>query len=217
MMISLSRRFAFIANLKSASSAIEEVLYPISEVRLRRSDWGKHLSLIDVQRHFAWLLERVHRNDLFIFGVIRDPIDYMLSLRNSHADPKWKNSPELNADNMTFTQFRNEWVPRHKSQADPQCLRFRDKTGQIGVDYLISYSKLAEGWSYVCDRIGLSERPRLRKSNVTTTRQLTRADLTDEDIAWVEQAFTPDYDVLGSMCDRPLREEATQRAAVGRT
>ena len=71
MLISLSKRFIFVANLKTASTAIEQALSPYSEISLNRAEWGKHSSLANIQAQFAWIFDIVKFEDFVIFGVIR--------------------------------------------------------------------------------------------------------------------------------------------------
>ena len=78
MLLSLSKKFLFIANLKTASTAIERVLAPHCELRLTSSPFGKHQSFVEFAERFRWLLSVTAIEDLFIFGVIRDPVDFVL-------------------------------------------------------------------------------------------------------------------------------------------
>src|SRR5688500_16762347 len=107
MLISLSRQFIFVANLKAASTSIEIALRPYAEICLTEAHWGKHFLLRDVISTFPWVwnLPGYEYEKFLVFGVIRDPIDYMLSLYNAHADIRLKSYPELYSGEMTFKQF----------------------------------------------------------------------------------------------------------------
>src|SRR5436309_11373731 len=85
MLISLSHQFIFVANLKSASSSIERALGPDAEFRAIKTNWGKHDDLSTISKKFKWIKRYVPAQDFFIFGVMRDPVDFILSLYNFHT------------------------------------------------------------------------------------------------------------------------------------
>ena len=66
--------------------------------------FGKHQRFSEVETRFAWMLDLFDPDKLFVFGVMRDPVDYMISLYNSHTDPKFKETPGLyTAEIVTLT------------------------------------------------------------------------------------------------------------------
>src|SRR2546423_8803536 len=85
MLLSLSHKFIFVANLKSASSSIERALAQYAEFRATKTNWGKHDDLSTISRKFGWIRKYVPREEFFVFGVIRDPVDFILSLYNFHS------------------------------------------------------------------------------------------------------------------------------------
>src|ERR1700742_714787 len=84
MLLSLSRKFIFVANLKSASSTIEAAIADWAEIRLTQTRFGKHDGLTQISQKFVWAKRYVPYEEFFVFGVIRDPVDFLLSLYNSH-------------------------------------------------------------------------------------------------------------------------------------
>src|SRR5687768_15319117 len=151
MLISLSRKFIFVANLKTASTSIEIALRPYAEICLLEAHWGKHSPLQHIISTFSWIwsLESNAYAKYFVFGVVRDPIDYMLSLYNSHTSIRLKPYPALYSGEMTFKQFIQIWVPRNWFQAEPQVERFLRPDGQLGAHYLISYERLPKGLAFI--------------------------------------------------------------------
>jgi hypothetical protein len=95
MLISLDYKFIFVANLKSASTSIENALRPFCEIALIESRFEKHAPLSEIERRFSWIGDIIPWSDLFKVGVIRDPIDFIISIYNSHADPKFSNDPPI--------------------------------------------------------------------------------------------------------------------------
>jgi hypothetical protein len=87
MLISLSKEFIFLANLKSASTAIEAALSPYAQVVLTDTRFGKHQLFSEVETRFQWMLNIIDPQRLLVFGVLRDPAELLISLYNSHRDP----------------------------------------------------------------------------------------------------------------------------------
>jgi hypothetical protein len=205
MLISLSRQFIFVANLKTASTSIEVALRPYAEICLAEAHWGKHFVLRDIISTFPWIwnLPGGGYEKYFVFGVIRDPVDYMLSLYNSHTNIRLKPYPALYSGEMTFKQFIQTWVPRNWFQAEPQSQRFVRLDGQLGAHYLISYEQLSHGMAFITKRLGIPGIKHLPKENASPQR-LVRRDLDQEDISWIIDHFKTDFAVRRQLCDRLL-------------
>jgi hypothetical protein len=75
MLISLSKGFVFIAGLKVASTAIENALGSKADLALVEARFGKHQRFSEVETRFAWMLDLFDPDKLFVFGVMRDPVD----------------------------------------------------------------------------------------------------------------------------------------------
>jgi hypothetical protein len=203
MLLSLTRKFLFIANLKTASTSIERVLGPHSEVRLSQSRFGKHMSFSEFAERFKWILNTVNINELFIFGVMRDPSDYVISLYNSHRIEQFRNSPKLYTGNMDFAQFITDWVPKNHDQLRPQYSRFTSAEGRLVANLLISFDKLAQGMEMVAEKLQMKELLNLPKSNPSPPG-ITREDLTPEQRKWIDARFEKDRDFMTQYCDRLL-------------
>src|SRR4051812_39959950 len=145
MLFSLTKKFIFIANQKTASTSIEKVLAPHADLRLLRSEFGKHLPFARVIEHFGWLTTRVALKELFIFGVMREPVDYVLSMYNAHCKERFRGIPHLYTGGMSFEKFLSVWVPNHPDQMKPQISRFMSADGKMVANLLISYDRLQEG------------------------------------------------------------------------
>jgi hypothetical protein len=200
MLLSLTKKFLFLANLKTASTSIERVLGPHCELRLNQSRFGKHQSFSEFAERFKWLLGCANVNDLFIFGVMRDPVEYVLSIYNSHKRDVFRDTPRLYTGEMDFGQFISQWAPRNADQLRPQHVRFTSTEGRIVTNFLISYDRLEEGLALVGDRLGVPELKNIPKMNVSP-RGAVRNDLTSEQIAWIEQKFQRDKDIIERHCN----------------
>jgi hypothetical protein len=203
MLLSLTKKFLFVANLKTASTSIERVLGPHSEIRLTQSRFGKHQSFAEFSERFRWLLNVANINDLFIFGVMRDPVDYVLSLYNSHRIEQFRNTPKLYTGNMDFAQFISEWVPKNIDQLRPQHSRFTSSEGRLVANLLISFGKLGSGMEILAERLQIKELLSLPQSN-SSPPGITRSDLAPEQLAWIETRFDRDREFMEKYCDRIL-------------
>jgi hypothetical protein len=203
MLLSLTKKFLFIANLKSASTSIERVLGPFSEIRLTQSRFGKHQSFAEFAERFRWILSVANINDLFIFGVMRDPVDYVLSLYNSHRVEQFRSVPKLYTGNMDFAQFIAEWVPKNADQLRQQHSRFTSAEGRIVANLVVSFEKLGPGMEIVAERLQVNELLSLPKTNPSPSGT-TRSDLKPEQLAWIESRFERDREFIEKYCDRIL-------------
>ena len=167
MLISLTRKFIFVANLKTASTAIEAVLRPRSHIALVESRFGKHMPFRTIERRFGWVFDYVKRQEFLVFGVIRDPVDFVISLYNSHMDPKFKSSPQLFTGDIDFEQFLDRWAATNHDQLRPQFNRFVSAARSLGANYLISYEKLSDGLNRLVSAHGIKELRELPKLNVS--------------------------------------------------
>jgi len=195
MLLSLTKKFVFIANLKTASTSIERVLAVHCELRLTQSNHGKHQSFVEFAERFKWMLSLVNVEDLFVFGVMRDPVDYVLSLYNSHKREQFKENPRLYTGDMDFARFIAQWVPRNADQLKNQYLRFVSAEGRLITNLLISYDKLEAGLEMVAEKIGAPELSKLPRANASPSG-LTRDELTREQIDWIEQRFRRDREFI---------------------
>lgn len=195
MLLSLSKKFLFIANLKTASTSIERVLAPHSELRLTQANFGKHQTFVEISERFRWLLNVVNIEDIFVFGVIRDPVDFVLSLYNSHKREQFKDNPRLYTGNMTFDQFITQWVPKNADQLKSQHVRFIGSEGRLITNLLISYDKLEAGLELVAKQIGVPDLVKLPKANASPAGA-ARDELSKQQIDWIEARFRRDREFI---------------------
>jgi len=203
MLLSLTKKFLFIANLKTASTSIERVLGPYSEVRLTQSRFGKHQSFAEFAERFRWLLNVANVNELFIFGVMRDPVDYVLSLYNSHRVEQFRGSPKLYTGNMDFAQFISDWVPKNIDQLRPQHSRFTSSEGRLVTNLIVSFENLPAGMKILAEHLQVKELLSLPMTNPSPAGT-TRTDLKPDQLAWIESKFERDRVFMEKYCDRIL-------------
>lgn len=203
MLFSLTKKFLFLANLKTASTAIERVLSPHAELRLVQSQFGKHQSFSEFAERFKWLLNCTDIQEIFIFGVMRDPVDYVLSLYNSHRVEQFRNVPKLYTGNMDFGEFIAEWIPKNADQLRPQYVRFTGMEGRVIANFIISFERLREGLAAVAEKLDVKELASLPPIHVSPPG-LTRSELGSDQVAWIEDRLAKDKEFMACFCDRLL-------------
>lgn len=157
MLIDIKRKTIFVAGLKTASTSIEHRLSPHADIRLTRSEWGKHDSVAQIQAKFDWLFLEEPWETFFAWAVIRDPIDMMRSLYWSHKREDFAAEPTLYTGGMDFDTFLDEWTELNSDQCRPQSDRFMTAQGRYGLDLLLPYDMLHDALPLVAPRYGLRE------------------------------------------------------------
>jgi hypothetical protein len=154
MLISLDHRFVFVANLRSASTAIESALRPWSDIAITQTSFGKHDSFAEIERRFAWAFDCVPRRRFLVFGVMRDPLEQWASLWRLHRGAEFRDQPAFTGA-MGFEAFLTDWVRANPWQSAPQWQRFSDGNGAFALDYLIDYASLRVQFTEVLGLLGL--------------------------------------------------------------
>lgn len=201
MLISLSHKFIFVANLKTGSTSIEQALRPHSEICMDRSEWGKHISIGHVELRFGRVFELIPRCDFFAFGALRDPVDWMVSLYQSHRSSQFRGTP-LDTSDMTFEEFLDKWVAANTDQTAPQITTLLDGKNEFGVDFVLRFEKLEEDLASVCELVGV---PRVRLSRENASVALPIAGGVPRHCAELIRAmYVTDFEVWSSLAGRRL-------------
>ncbi|AEY02703.1 hypothetical protein GU3_14750 [Oceanimonas sp. GK1] len=195
MIISIDKKFIFIANLKTASTSIEAALRPHGDIVVRRSELGKHLPYTEIQHRFRWVFNTIKEEEFFKFGVIRDPLDYAISLYRSHNDEKFKSNNKLYTGDINFDEFLETWVPNNPGQLQPQISKFIDNDGKLALDHLILYSKLENEFPVAMRKIGIPE-IKLPRMNVSPSVDV---EISEEAEMKVKDIMSKDYDEIAKI------------------
>ena len=147
---------------------------------------------ISPQEKLPWVRRYVPYNEFFVFGVIREPVDYLLSLYNAHSRENLRGSA-MPTRGMDFDTFLNVWC-KDNPQAEPQHRRFADRHRRFQVSHLIDYDSLSKEFAAICARLDLGE-VRLKHLNLSP-ENLTRHNLTDAQIARIERRYAQDYELI---------------------
>ena len=192
MLISLQKKFIFIANLKSASTSIEEALSPWCEISLKQSEYGKHMSYQRMRSTFAGLFRKHNIKYFFKFCVIREPTDYCKSLYASHKHIKFTEYSNLSTANMSFHDFVNTWRKQNQKQFQPQCRRFKGRFGNYALNFCIDYNNFKEDFNYVIEKLQLSpiNLPTLNMSQEQSKKDIA---ISPADEGLIRRLFKEDY------------------------
>jgi hypothetical protein len=191
MIVSEPYGFLFVANLRTGSSSLHQALKPVASIAFDHTAGGKHLALAEIYRRFGD--QRVSR--LYKWAVVRDPVAYLWSLYAFHKHAGFDGRP-ISTKGRTFEEFyeaRQElWLP------SPQAARFADPSGRYGLDLLIRFEHLREGFSYLKIRLGLPNLllPRLNASEPAPPGISSEMD------ARIREDYAADYDCIARYGDR---------------
>jgi len=191
MLLSLSHKFIFVANLKSASSSIEKALSSHAQFRATKTAWGKHDDLSTISKKFGWVNKLISREEFFVFGVIREPVDFILSLYNFHTGPSFEGKKH-SSKGVEFDHFLHTWCVT-SWQAKPQYRRFIDRRGKFKISHVIEFSQLETEFPKICSRLGL--KATLPRVNVSP-ESLSRDDLTADQITEIKNRYAEDYSFI---------------------
>lgn len=228
MLVSYEKNFLFIHIPKTAGTSVRNSLSPYAchpenlwENRLlsgiginvntigpwQRRRFRPHCSALDIRRN---LPERVF-SDLFKFAFIRNPWDLLVSLYHFiPSRPRHRHAQRVAA--MSFPEFVDEWTRRPEILQSP---RICDQSGNLMVDFVGCFERIAQDFQFVCDQIGVAAP--LPQSNRSVHADY-RTQYTDSLRDVVADRLAQDIEFLGytfdASCDSPCR---TASASVRRS
>jgi hypothetical protein len=154
MLISLTHRFVFVANVKTASTSIEAALRPYAEIAISETRFGKHIGLAEIEKRFDFIFRKQPLDSFFVFAVLRDPVDMLVSVYASHHKPEFIGQPHYTGG-LSFDEFLEIFRRKQSWQLVPQAQRLKDRTGRLRMDYLIDFDSLEAQFQEVLSLIGL--------------------------------------------------------------
>ena len=155
MLIGVEKRFIFVSNTKAASTSVEHLLMPYTEVVCLGNSERKHRPMKKVLTSFPFLFDqpKFQPESFFRFGVMRHPLEWIQSWYryrkgNQVADPL--------TENMGFSAFwaRKDWnIQRQDGTKYLQSQMFCADDGQVLVDVIIPYARLNEMLGEICGNL----------------------------------------------------------------
>ncbi|ERT04031.1 sulfotransferase family protein [Lyngbya aestuarii BL J] len=210
MLISVKKKFIFIANTKAASTTVEFLLKDYAQIDLSDAHPGlKHMSYQNVIKNFDFFFKALSQRpkspsciqDFYKFGVFRDPVDWILSWfnfrsRKTIANPEHPNHSNY-LGNIKFESFIDS-LDQYK--ITPQSIYFIDKKGRNAMDFIIRYEDFSNQLSYVIDRLGIdlvdAEIPR---KNISQNKRILPHQVSKQARKKIENFLQQDYDFMDSL------------------
>jgi hypothetical protein len=216
MLISVQKRFVFVANTKAASTSIEAMLAPHAEIARPGGARLKHISLGTIRYDYGFLfdLPEYPFESFFRFGVFRDPVDWLGSWF------RFRKGNQVEAPlpaEMTFAEFwaMKDWNIR-RTDGEPLLQRdmFCDGRGELMTDILLPYDRIDALLPQVMAGLGIEGQ--LRRLNVSVLGRdelQIPAALHDE----IREYYAADYRILDDIDRHLARGLARLRARGGLT
>lgn len=194
MLIGVEKRFIFVANTKSASTSIEHLLMPYSEVIHGGNARRKHSALRKVLGEYRFLFAQPEfaPETFFRFGVMREPIDWMGSWFRYR---KGKGRKVQLPREMSFAEY---WAETVSKAGDPRKTRrpnqhdiFVDRSGAPIVDVIIPHHRLDAYLGEICELLGIPFE--LAEKNVSALKAPKTQFIPEELLPEMRAFFERDY------------------------
>jgi hypothetical protein len=217
MIVSHSQQFVFVHVHKTAGESItfslRRDLAP-DDMVIKEDDRGplhKHSTALELREYLgAEVWERY-----FTFSFVRHPIDRVVSLyryvaeqaRQLHrprvvrllrrqpppqGDPQRWPGVQAYLATDSFSEFIRHPVLDNAKGMEPQSASLCDETGEIMVDFVGRYERLAPDFAYVRQHLGLAERP-LQHLNASTGRGSPGVTISDADRSYLATRYGDDF------------------------
>ena len=186
-------RFVYVANSKAASTAIHNSQLA-GQAQVRLTTAGKHLPLSDIVNRFDFIFERYAVEDFLTFGVIRDPVEWIVSWFNFRSRPELaQQDPPAShyVGDISFQEFWDRY--RGSSIYPPQSTMFCGPHGHA--DFLIRFGRLADDLARVGDVLGI-RRLRIVTENQARVVRLRPADVPPSVSAEIRDVYRSDYELI---------------------
>lgn len=190
MLISVKKRFIFIANSKTASTSIETALIPFAEINRVGSPQRKHISWQEARKEYNFLFNNpaYSPKNFFKFGVVREPVDWVVSWYNyrSGNDKIESTLPS----NISFEEFwcSNDWVKKRT-----QKNHFLNVNGECIFDLIIPHEKVKKAFPSVVKYLKLGK-VTLPHENSSPVKKIIRNDLDPKLISEINGYYQQDFD-----------------------
>jgi hypothetical protein len=203
MLIGVYKRFVFVANTKAASTSIEAALLNHSEIARHGTPERKHVRLGEALGiyHFLFGQEKFAPARFFVFGVMRDPLDWI------HSWYRYRRGNDIAAPlpaGMDFAAFwaAQDWnIRRADGSKYLQRDMFTGRDGAIAADVIIPYDRLDAMFPEICALLGVPGG--LPRRNVS--RLVQPLDIAPALAAEMRDFYAEDYALWESLPDLNAR------------
>ncbi|MEM7063912.1 MAG: sulfotransferase family 2 domain-containing protein [Cyanobacteria bacterium P01_B01_bin.77] len=185
------KKFIFVANKKCASTSIvNSNIAEIADIKLTSALVGRHMSIEEIYETFRFIFEKDNFgfNKFFKFGIIRDPLEWIISWYNFY-------SGLAHTEEMTFADFFHT----KPHVAKPQSVFFiSSKYESVKVDYLARYEYLMKDLSRIRKNLGL-ETLEIPTLNQSWDRKIFSHSIEKSLKQEIEERYRNDYDLIENL------------------
>ncbi len=155
MLISIDKKFAFLAMTKAASTSIEMALAPHCDIAYYGNSRVKHISYRRYSRFVSPYLASLGYTDIETCCLFREPVDWLFSWFRYRSRPEISRRPQSTAklDFDTFAGLYLDGDPITKGVGRPSKF-VAGKNGAPAVTHIFKYDNMAEFQAFVENRIG---------------------------------------------------------------
>lgn len=212
MLISVEKRFVFVANTKTASTSIEAALGEYAEIHRDGTPARKHTPLHEVLESYDFVFSRPEHTPerFFKFGVMRDPIEWILSwYRYRRGNQVESPLPQ----DLSFADFwaRKDWNIERPQGAGKNLQKdlFCAPDGRVLADAILPYHQLGELFGQICDELGINNP--LPRHNVSVLQD--HEDLPQSLLEEMRAFYAADYALMDQL--DTINAEALSRLRSG--
>ena len=138
-------------------------------------------------------------DSFYKFGVIREPVDWLVSWfnyrsREQLADPQHRNHKNYTG-NLDFDGFI-EMITR-ENRIKPQSNLFLDHKGNNAMDFIIKYENLHDDFNFVSKKLGLDLE--LPHKNRSTEKRMNSEKVLSSTMDKIRKFYAIDYELIESI------------------
>jgi len=191
MLISIEKRFLFVANTKTASTSIEHVLMPYADIYRGGTPARKHTPMTKVIRSYPFLFNQpgYETGSFFRFGVMREPIEWINSWFRYRKGNQTAAPLPAEMDFPAFWKARDWNIQRVNGKPNLQQDMFCNPKGAMLVDMVIPHHELTQTFATICRALKIPAP--LPRKNVSTLSE--SPDMPAELAAELRAHYAPDY------------------------
>ena len=183
MLISKKHNFAFLSMQKCASSSIEAMLRPHSDIILPVNPF-KHTNYRNYSKYIKPYLDAMAgMGDTETICLVREPVSWLDSWYRFRSRPALRDPAHENHRNstyhLTFEQFVEEYMtpdPQSYANVRSQYDFVKSDTGAIGIDTIFCFERMDRFTAYMSEKTG-------------TTLKLGRANISPKPGTMISQAL----------------------------
>lgn len=216
MLMSLSKRYVFLAQKLAAATAFESAYGASCEIAVANDRGvGRHPVTDDSGRHddyrtFLKIYQKLFEDFLsvdhfFVFGVVRDPMLRLHSIYQRRLKSVGRNDRRARLVG-SFADFIENLINGQNGEdvnIPSQYSFFMDNDEAIAVNYLVRLEEMANSLQIMKEYTGLDFSEAIAKSQITDTAPT----LSDPSVLrMIEESFARDFELYDQKTDRMLRD-----------